>query len=351
MAVSIESMPDLSEASARLDAAMAEQDSQTPAAPIQEQVEQADIQPTAPDTTARETSDSLPEGTPAAAEPKTEQPASEPKKEIETQGSNFAKSQVRLEKTWKAVNDEKANIAKEREAIKAQQQSFEQQKQQWEAKRAQESAKLKPEEFEQQAQSKIGQATQMSEQADAWDARAKQLEDAGEFADAEKAAANAKQLRKQAATQEGLADLLKARADELRKNPDPTAEQFKAQVERQKQHFTMEAAKKWPDIAKEGSEFQKQVIGHLKTLEAQRPHLVDDPSIIYDVARLVAAETGAARVPTMEKELGELRAKVKELQALTTPSGGRTAVTDPHKSAPSEQDEAAEIRAMALSMS
>jgi hypothetical protein len=344
----IASYPDLSDASARLDAAIAEQD-MTMAKPIQEQVEQsAENQPTPQATEVKETPNPLPEGTPAAAE-KNNQPA-EPKVE-ETQGSNYAKNQARIEKTWKQINADKEAIAKERSAFESEKLALQQQRTQWEAKRAQESAKVKPEDFEQQAQAKIGQATQMNEQADAWDARAKQLEDAGDFKGSEKASFQAKQLRKDASKQEGLADMYKARADELRKNPDPTTEQVQKQQEAAKQHYTVEAAKKWPELAVQGSEFQKAVAGNLKAIQAQRPHLLDDPAIIYDVARLVAAETTAASVPKMEKELGELRAKVKELTALTTPGGGQTAVTQPHNAPASEHDEGADLRAQALAMS
>jgi hypothetical protein len=71
------------------------------------------------------------------------------------------------------------------------------------------------------------------------------------------------------------------------------------------------------------------------------PAVAKLPGIIYFAAERAALKTASARVPVMENELGELRTKVKDLEALTnpTPSGGVSRVRTGGKSAAELSDE------------
>ena len=61
-----------------------------------------------------------------------------------------------------------------------------------------------------------------------------------------------------------------------------------------------------------------------KAITAKHPETAKLPGLVYYCARIAQAETAAARVPVLEKELGETKTKLTELEALTnpTPSGG-----------------------------
>lgn len=83
------------------------------------------------------------------------------------------------------------------------------------------------------------------------------------------------------------------------------------------------------------------------------PKMLAQPSAIYHASKLAAAElkaqqyqTESARVPGLVKELGELKAKVKELEAMTTPGSSTTA----QRLGSSQTDEEAELEAMARDM-
>jgi hypothetical protein len=117
-----------------------------------------------------------------------------------------------------------------------------------------------------------------------------------------------------------LADAARNKAAELRKNPPKAASQLDAEKQQQfaaqqKEWFT-KAAIDFPSTAKQGSPEHQA----LQAFVQAEPDVVAHPKGLYYGARLVAAETAAARVPALQKELEQLQARVKEFEALTGPS-------------------------------
>ena len=250
-----------------------------------------------------------PDSKPEAAKP-------DPNKPAETEKSRYAKSQERLTKTWDQVNADKAALAADRHRLETDRTELTRQRAEFETIRKQaEQPQYKPEDYLNAAQSK-------RQQADHQRAEAKRLEAAGKFSEAER-------LEKLAARNEAEAEGMAEHAEKIRRNPPAGYAERQKQYEQSKQAWTVEAAKAFPDLAKEGSEFQQTVAGHLNALAKNDPQLLAHPSVIYHVSRLTAAEASvkaltaeAARVPVLVKEMESLRAKIKELEALTTPAGG-----------------------------
>lgn len=274
---------------------------------------------TSPDT--RATAEQKPVAAEKAAEqpkPDAAKPAEQPKPDAskaEPDKSRYAKSQERLTKTWEQVNADKAAVAAEKTKLEAERAEFSRQRAEFETIRQQaQQPQFKPEDY-------LSASQQKKALADHQRAEAKRLEDAGKFAEAEN-------LNKLAAKNDALSEDLAEHAENLRRNPPKGFVERAQQYEKAKQAWTIEAAKAFPDLAKDGSEFQKTVAGHLNALAKNDPQLLAHPSVIYHVARLTAAEAkakaleaDAARVPVLVKETESLRAKIKELEALTTPAG------------------------------
>ncbi|SRR5579862_541579 len=268
--------------------------------------------------------------TPAAADGKSapnsdtkdNTPAAKPEAGKTDAKSNYTKSQERLERTWDNVNKRKGDLDTREQQLTQREQQLQQREAQFkdQAERAQQP-QHKPEDFERAAQLKLQRAQSLHQQADGIEARAKKLEDDGKYTEAAKAQEEAKGIRKKAYQEEGNAEDLKAHAGELRKNPPPTQAQRDQQLETQRKEWTTKAAAEFPDLAKKGSELQTRVAKSLNELWNTDRVLASHPQIIYYVTKLEAAQTAAARVPAMEKELGELKAKVKEYEALTAPGG------------------------------
>jgi myosin heavy subunit len=360
-------MPDLNEAIARLDAA---ESAETPPAKesfVQEQVDpNAATQPTPEQTPGTDQPSNLTDAdTQAAAELKptpdkvenapvdeTPKPGDKPADKAPDKSSPFAKDKARRDESWKKLNEEKTAIQKERDAIKAERDYIAREKQQIEEARAKASAKFTPEEYEASAKEKAEVANTLELQADGLEKRAEALENADRYDEAKQMRAKAQELREDSAFQKGAAKRLAEMAKHTRENPDPTLQQIQQRNQQKVRDYTMEAAKKWPDMAKEGSTFQKTVVGHLQAARAAGLQVNENPVLIYHAARLTAAETAAACVPALNKELGELRAKVKELEAFTSPGGGLTSAQQlGHDRPASEEEEGAALRGVAVSIS
>ncbi len=107
----------------------------------------------------------------------------------------------------------------------------------------------------------------------------------------------------------------------------------------------MAAAKEWPDLLKDGSEFQKKVAKNIQDARAAGLDENELPVIRYHAARMAALETESARVPDLVKKLGEAEAKVKELELLSAPGGGVGAVQrQPSGQPASDEDEGEALR-------
>lgn len=226
-----------------------------------------------------------PTDTPAEAEAEKSKVQS-PKSKVEepdkakAEPTRYEKARARQEKSWQELNAQKAAFAQERAELQKQREQFE-------AERAKAQAKFKPEEYE---------------------AAAKEFEKQGKL---------------------DLAELARTRAEELRKNPPDkqAAAQAEAQTkaeEASRKEWALKAGVDFPEIAKDNSPLQVRVA----QLLAEEPDFKTHPKGIYVAARIASLETAAAGVPGMEKELGQLRAKVKELEGLTAPGGpgGATAL-------------------------
>ena len=290
----------------------------------------------------------------AEATPKNETPKVEKQPDPNAKkASEFAKNAERLDKTWKAVNERKTQLDATETTVKQREAAIAQREQKAQLAEAKAKQRFTPEQYETAANAKNASIQQLELQAKGLDAQAEELEGNGEYGKAELAKKQAQDLREQAAGEKYSAKQLKEMADNLRKNPEPTLQQHQAKLEQHKKHYLIEASKVWPDVAKDGSEFQKKMAEHLQAVAQAGLDANENPVLFYHVARLTAAEATAARVPKLEKELGEAQAKVKELEALTAPGGGNGAIQkiEQVKTDLSDADEEAELRLQALARS
>lgn len=226
-------------------------------------------------------------GAPATAE-------NQPKSPEENKQSKFAADKQRRDDSWKALNAEKEETRALRKrceedlaALKRERQALEEEK----TKAAQ--PKFKPEEYE----------TKAAE----WERLAGVLEGEGKF--------------EEAAVLKYRARVAKEYAADLRKNPPPapkTDEQAKADSEKVMKEWYSKGALECPAAAKYGTPENAK----LQELIKAEPGLLEDPKAMYYGLRLVTAETAAARASSLEKDLGEARAKIKELEGKLTVTDG-----------------------------
>ncbi len=269
---------------------------------------------------AKEESDSPetpPPGTPATeepAKPATEQPAADNKA-----ATKFAKNQARLQGTWKEVNERKAEI--EKRLVEANEKFAEITKREAALKAAEAKAnqpKYKPEDYENASVQ--------------WLKEAESLEAAGKFDEAD-----AKRVQARQAVEY---------AKQIRANPPAapvTDAQAEANFKAQQKEWWSKAAIDFPAVVKKDSAEAQSLAALVKS----EPAVINDPKGMYYAARLVCAETSAARVPAMEKETGELRAKVKELNEKLAISGDGAVTIQHGQKAFNEKTEAeqeAELR-------
>lgn len=223
--------------------------------------------------------------TPATAEAKTgdETPAGEAKSADKAahgkpEKSRYVKAQERLGQSWEELNAQKAAFKAEQETFKAERARIEQERQS--AEQAKAAEEFSPDQYE---------------------AAAKRFEADGKF---------------------DLAELAKAKADQLRRNPPVKPAEADAAARKE---WALKAGVDFPELSKTNSPLQVRV----SQLLTDEPDLKQHPKGIYLAARLANLEaevtrgqTASASVVAKDKELGQLKAKVKELEALTAPGGG-----------------------------
>lgn len=244
----------------------------------------------------------------AAAEAKAaaEKAEAEKAKAGEKPKTRFAKEQERLGKTWTEVNAEKEKVRAERAA-------FEQQRQQWEQERQQREAAavVTPERYRAAAQHHAQQAAAVIGQAEL---KAEELEKAGEFDQAEQVR---KDAREQAAEARVLARQFEAEAKKAEANPAVRQAAESAQTTAARQAANAEAFKTYAWL----NDAESPQFAATKALLDANPDLKQHPKAVLLAARIVAAEHGASRVPSLETENKSLTDEVARLRALTAAPG------------------------------
>lgn len=260
----------------------------------------------------------------------------------EKQGSKYAKDFTRRLVTWNELNEEKAKLAASKGQTEAQLQGAIKKFNEDVAAFQQEKAATTPtpEKYEAFAAKQTALANEK-------ELAAKKAEDAGDFDAAEKLRDEAKFARRDA-------DNAKASAEHVRKNPPLNAQQQQEQFTKHQKTWVDKAVVDFPEFANKDSATFKNAVEYFKQMSANEPAAAKLPGFIYFCAERAALKTAADRVPSMEKELGELRTKVKDLEALTnpTPSGGVQRPQTAAKSADDMSDDElyAQLRQEAASM-
>lgn len=241
-------------------------------------------------------------------------------------GSAFAKDAARRDTSWKALNNEKARIAADRAAIQQErirlqeEQSRFQQQQQGAAKN-----KLTPEMYDQSATQQEQFVQQGTLQLRGLIAMKAEHEDKNQYTEAAKVDAQIEDMREKIAVAKYQANQFKNIAQNMRANPELQGDALQKRNKELLMHYTVEAAKQWPELAQANSEFQKATARTISVLKKSGLDEDSFPILRHFAAEHVAAATAAARVPALEKELAQARARIKELEPLTTPGGGTSA--------------------------
>lgn len=253
--------------------------------------------------------------------------------------SKFTQEQERRDRSWKALNSEKEAFKAEKEATAKAKAELEAERKQMQAER--EAAILestpKPEQFEAAAQRKQTDADALEKQAD-------RAEDAGDDD-------QARQLRAKAQRARVEAEQYREAGEQARKNPPPTLAAIQERRAAEEKEWTLKAAIDFPEFAKPNSAVAKSAVQFLENLKATDPVLSRHPKAAYFAAEHAHLQVMASaavnlkkQLDTRDAELGQLRAKVKELEALTAPSGGGSVQQQPgertfNEMSPSEQEQ------------
>lgn len=283
---------DSPEFAARLQAEMAalDADDAQPAAPAVPRATAPDVENLASaDKPADD--DAKPETNEVASEDAPEAPVTDPATNPDTKQSGpdkrskFVRENERRDRSWRALNEEKSALEKALSQFKTDQAAFVKQQSEWQEQQAKASApSYTPELCEETA---------------------KLHEQQGEFK---------------------LAELLRAEAKRLRENPPakvsanavrPLSEESKSSLQRVRAEFPEFSR---PDTAEHAA---------FRELAQQRPellHVKDGPYLVAQHVKLhlqaQAHAAAASRVPSLEKENAELKAKLKEQESLLSISGG-----------------------------
>jgi small-conductance mechanosensitive channel len=226
--------------------------------------------------------------------------------------SRFEKAQDRLGKSWEQLNQEKQAHTKaieaERQAIEEQKAQLERQRAEWEASHREPTA----DEYEAHAGRLLAKVKTL-------DAEAEKLESDGKYQEAEA-------KKREAARLSHYAEDAQAAAEQVRKNPPDKARQERAaKIEAARKEWTIKAAVDFPEYGKLNTPVAQAAADILNNLKQSDPDIANHPKAVYFAAELATAQTAAARVSELEKQLSVSKARVAELEALTSPGGGGVA--------------------------
>lgn len=222
--------------------------------------------------------------------------------------TKYAKDIARRDNSWKALNTEKETFAKAKESeiamLKQARAKFDADVQAFQQERTLNTPT--PEKYD-------TFATKCTNDAKIKLAEAITAENEGRIEDAEKLRDEAKFLNRDA-------EAAKGSAEHLRKNPPANQQQIQAKFIDDQKQWIGKAVQDFPDFGKKDSELQKQAAESFKALTAANPLFSKIPDLIYYCVERASLQAAASKVPALDKELGELRTKVKDLEALTNPS-------------------------------
>ena len=247
----------------------------------------------------------------------------------EKQGSKYAKDFTRRLVTWSELNAAKDNFAKEaathQSSLKSAVEKFNADVATFQQEKA--ATVPTPEKYEAFAAKQAALANEK-------ELAAKKAVDDGNFDEAEKLRDEAKFARRDA-------EAATKSAEHVRQNPPLNQQQIQAKFTADQKTWVDKACIDFPEFAKKDSPVFQETVNYFKQMTASDPVVAKLPGFIYFCAERAALKTASARVPVMEKELGELRTKVKDLEALTnpTPSGGVARVQSGAKSATEMSDD------------
>ena len=123
-------------------------------------------------------------------------------------------------------------------------------------------------------------------------------------------------------------------AEHLKKNPPLSLQKQQERFVEHQKSWIDKAAIDFPEFAKKDSAVQKEAAEYYRQITDSEPTAAKLPGFIYFCAERATMKAAADRVPAMDKELNQLRSKVKDLESLTnpTPSGGSSRALRGNKS-------------------
>lgn len=244
-----------------------------------------------------------------------QQPQAKPGEQPGEQGSKYKQDLERRDKSWKALNAEKSAFEADRTKFQTDQA---QARQQLEADRAALKAEQDKHNEQQTPEYYDKYSVKEGQRAQELEGAAKKAEESGDFDRAEK-------LEDAAKVAKQFANLAKQKADDLRKNPPPDAKKRSEQHQAHVKEWTLKAATDFPEFGKKDSAVQKEAASFLNQVAKNWPEAARLPGIVYFAAERAALKLAADRVSGLEKENGELKKKVTELEGLTNPGAANSA--------------------------
>jgi hypothetical protein len=109
-------------------------------------------------------------------------------------------------------------------------------------------------------------------------------------------------------------------AEHIRKNPPVNLQKQQERFVEYQKTWIDKAAVDFPEFAKKDSAVQREAAEFYKQMTASDPSVAKLPGFIYFCAERATLKSAADRVPAMVKELTSLKTKLKEYEALTSPT-------------------------------